>query len=108
MTPKEKDERLDRMEQHQKLLKEKVENIDEKVEKIYNAVVGDKSMGNVGMAERIIDVEIEMEKLRIEIKNLEKKKIEDAVYMNMIKKLGWFSIAAILAFLFKEFVFTRN
>lgn len=99
---KQKDERLDRLENHQKFMKEKVEDIDQKVTHIYYAVVGNKSMGNIGIAERMQDLETEITDIKKEVKVLETEKIENAVYMRQIKRLSWAVVVLVLGFLFKE------
>jgi hypothetical protein len=107
MTVKEKDERLDRMEHHQRILKEKVEDIDKKVSKICDAVVGDKSMGSVGIAERMIDIEKEQESIKADIKKIEESRIEDKVYLKIIRWLGAIITGMVLAFIIKEYILVK-
>jgi len=107
MTTKEKDERLDRMEHHQRLLKEKVEDIDKKISKICDAVVGNKDMGSVGMAERIIDIEKEQDAIKADIKKIEESRIEDEVYLKIIRWLGAIITAMVLSFIIKEYILAK-
>jgi hypothetical protein len=95
------------MEHHQKILKEKVEDIDKKVSKICDAVVGDKSMGSVGIAERIIDIEKEQESIKADIKKIEESRIEDKVYLKIIRWLGAIITGMVLAFIIKEYILVK-
>lgn len=95
------------MEEHQKLMKDKVGDIDAKVTEIYNAVVGNKSMGSVGMAERMNDMETTIDKLEIEIKSLEKTRIEDGVYMKIIRWLVAIVTVMVISFIIKEYILVK-
>ena len=92
--------RLDRMEDHQRNMKEKVDDIDKKVTQIYKSIVGDRSMGNIGMAERLQDLEVEMSLSKKEIRDLRDEKIRNDLYVKILTFLaGVLTVAIITGFI---------
>jgi len=84
MTEKSRIDRLDRMEQHQDLMSNKVDDIDKKVTQIYKSIVGDKAMGNIGMAERLLELEANMSDTTKELRSLRDEKVRNDVYIKIM------------------------
>jgi hypothetical protein len=91
-----KSERLDRLEQHQRQLKEKMEDVAGDVRDIKNAIMGNPLSTEKGMSARIKDVEDE-----IEVINEFKSEVE--TYMKQAKYVIGIVLAALATLLVKTF-----
>ncbi len=95
-------QRIERIEGHHTFIKEKLLDVDAKVKGIYSAVIGDKLMGSIGIAERLCELEDNIHENKKEIENLKKQAIKNEVYMNQFiwafSAIGGF----IIIYFFKE------
>lgn len=74
-------ERLDRMESHQKELKKDLDKVSNDVKEIKDAIIGTAFSDDKGMLGKLKEMEKELE-------DLKKYRIENGVYMKMIIGIG--------------------
>jgi len=97
-----RDERMEKIESHLKQVKTDIEQVNGKIDKIYTSVVGNKEMGNIGMAERLDKNEALGKELRSEIDKIKADKIKHAVYIDQAKWLVAIVAALIVIFYIKR------
>ena len=91
----ENDLRMERLENHNKFLKETLTTLTEQNNKIYIAIIGNKAMGNIGLVERINKMEEEREELKEEI-------ITNRVYNKILIFVASVILTLVIGFMFKE------
>ena len=96
MTDKEYSERLDRIEQHLRLLKESDVDKTSVLLNIQNALTGNSLNGNKGMVKQIDEIDERVE-------DLEKFKGEISVYVNQFKAAFIIIFGALITLIFKLF-----
>lgn len=97
-------EKIDRVEQHQKELKTDMEIIRDDVKLIKSAIMGNPMTQDKGMIGQIHEVVYELERQKKEIDELKEDRIVNSVYMKIILWFSGIAGTAVVVYVFNQFL----